>query len=400
VVRIWRDDPRTQGRRMQSSFTLGRISGIEIGIHYTWLLALGLITWSVANGDLPQRYPAIDDTTRWIIALAAALLLFVSVLIHELSHSLVAQARGLQVHSITLFILGGVSNIVGEARKPRDEFLVAAVGPLSSLMLAGLFGLLTQLSFLGHGPAFAILEYLAVMNFGLGVFNLVPGFPLDGGRVLRSLIWAVSGSLRTATHWSSLVGQLVGWALIGYGVLRAFQGDVFGGVWIGLIGWFLNNAAESTRQQADTSAAFRGVRVRDLMQTTPPSALPSMPVQEMVYDYAVRQGIRCLPVVDADGRLLGIVSLSDVRETPQERWRDLTVSEVMTRTPLQVASPAQNAADALRVMAQHDLHQLPVVDDGRLVGLISRSHILRFLQLRDELQLRDRDARAPQAPRA
>src|SRR5581483_11228548 len=310
---------------MQSSITLGRIGGITIGIHYTWLLAFGLITWSLATG-LPSWNLRWGEGTYWLVGASAAILLFVSVLVHELCHSFVARARGLGVHSITLFMFGGVSNITGEARRPKDEFLIAVVGPVSSLVLGGLLVLAlgdtnlrhylpwTDLAPTRSGPLRFLAQYLATVNIALGIFNLVPGFPLDGGRVFRSILWAASGSLRWATDLSTMVGQLVGWGLIAYGAWRVFlYGDLFGGIWIGFIGWFLNNAAEATRAQSRTQGMFRGVRVRDLMTAAPLTLPPSAPVEELVYDFALRQAVRAVPVVQ-DGRLLGIVTLTDIRE--------------------------------------------------------------------------------------
>jgi Zn-dependent protease/CBS domain-containing protein len=394
---------------MQSSIRLGRIGGIEVGIHYTWLLAFALITFSIAMG-LRGVAPRWGLGTYWLVGAAAAILLFVSVLIHELCHSFVARARGMRVHSITLFMFGGASNILGEARTPWDEFLVAIVGPISSLILGAILFLLIgglrprTLLEIGIAPAsrtplFFLLAYLAQVNIALGLFNLVPGFPLDGGRVLRSIIWAVSGSLRQATVWASYVGQLVGWGLIAFGVIQVLSGNFFGGLWMSFIGWFLNNAAETTRQQSETVASFRGIRVRDLMTPSPAVASPDMSVEQLVYDFAVRQGMRALPVVQ-DGRLLGIVTLSDIREHPQERWPALTVADIMTPMPLQTVTPGQSIPEALQIMGEQDLNQLPVVEDSRLVGLLSRANIVRFLQIRDELRLRSPGRRPTGAPTA
>lgn len=381
---------------MQSSFTLGRPFGIEVGIHFTWLIAFAVITWSLAAGYFPGAYPGFEPATYWIIGVAAALLLFLSVLIHELSHSLVALARGMEVHSITLFIFGGVSNIKGEAEEPKDEFLVAVVGPLASFALAGVFWVVSTTLVPDTTPFGAVIAYLAFINVMLGVFNLLPGFPLDGGRVLRSIIWKVTNSMRRATQIASYVGQAFGFLLIFMGVLQLFSGNLLGGMWIAFIGWFLNSAAESTRQQQDVTENLRGVRVGMLMNPSVPLSSPAMSIQELVVEHVLRQGRRAVLVED-DGRLMGIVSISDVKEIPQEEWPRTPVSQVMTSAPLKTVSPNTDMNVAMQLLVEGTLNQVPVVDGARVVGMLSRSDVLRFLQLRDELHLGDRSVQRTQS---
>lgn len=231
---------------MQSSLRLGGLADIQIGVHYTWVFAVVLIAWSLAVGYFPGVVPGVGAGTYWALGIIAALLLFASVLVHELSHSLVARSRGLTVDSITLFIFGGVSNLSTEATSAGDEFLVAIVGPISSFVLAGVFWLLGQ-TLPSTGPLGAVVGYLAFINLLLGGFNLVPGFPLDGGRVLRSLVWGATGDLQRATLVASYAGQAFGWLLILWGLSRLLSGDLLGGLWTAFIGWFLNGAAESSR---------------------------------------------------------------------------------------------------------------------------------------------------------
>jgi Zn-dependent protease len=371
---------------MESSFKLGRIGGIEVGIHYTWLFAFALVTWSLASGFFPANYPGWAPSTYWLVGMVTALALFASVLVHELSHSFVALARGHGVHSITLFIFGGVSNLKSEAEDPKDEFLISVVGPLTSFALAAVAWLALQALPQGDSPLRAVLDYLALINVMLGAFNLLPGFPLDGGRVLRSLVWAASGSLRRATEIASYTGQAFGFLLIFWGVSQVLSGNFLGGLWIGFIGWFLNNAAESTRQQQALQEGLRGARVAELMNPEPPTASPTMSVQEFVCDHVVRQGRRALLVVDG-GRLLGIVSITDAKELPQAAWPTTLVGGIMTPTPLKTVAPDADVNGALQIMVEGGLNQLPVVRDGQLIGLLSRADIMRFLQLRDELGL-------------
>ncbi len=384
---------------MESSFKLGRIHGIEIGIHYTWLFAFALVAWSLAGGFFPGNYPGWGAATYWVVGIVAALALFASVLVHELSHSFVALARGHGVHSITLFIFGGVSNLSSEAEEPKDEFLISIVGPLTSFAIAAVCWLVAQALPPGDSPPSAILDYLALINVMLGVFNLLPGFPLDGGRVLRSIVWAATGSLRRATDIASYVGQGFGFLLIFWGVAQVLGGNFLGGLWIGFIGWFLNSAAESTRQQQVVQEGLRGTRVAEVMNPQPPIASPTMSVQEFVFDHVVRQGQRALLVVDG-GRLLGIVSITDARELPQEAWPTTTVGAIMTPTPLKIVSPDADVNSALQLLVEGSLNQVPVVRDAQLVGLLSRADIVRFLQLRDELGLRRPPAGGSARPRS
>jgi Zn-dependent protease/predicted transcriptional regulator len=384
---------------MESSFKLGRVGGIEIGIHYTWLFAFALVSWSLAAGFFPANYPGWDAPTYWLVGIVTALALFASVLVHELSHSFVALARGHGVHSITLFIFGGVSNLETEAEDPKDEFLISVVGPLTSFALAAVCWLVLQALQPGDSSLGAVLGYLVLINVMLGVFNLLPGFPLDGGRVLRSLIWAATGSLRRATEIASYVGQGFGFLLIFLGVSQVLGGNFLNGLWIGFIGWFLNSAAESTRQQQVLQEGLRGARVAELMNPQPPIASQAMSVQEFIFDHVVRLGQRALLVVDG-GRLLGIVSITDAKEVPQESWSTTTVGAIMTRAPLKTVSPDAEVNSTLQLLVEGSLNQVPVVRDEQVVGMLSRADILRFLQLREELGLRPLPAGGRTRPRS
>ena len=376
--------PAARGRAGTSgTFWLGQVAGIDVGIHYTWLIAFALITFSLAVGFFPFVSPGLSTGLYWVMGAISAILLFISVLIHEFCHSLVAKARGIPVSNITLFIFGGISNIQEEPQDPGQEFVIAIVGPLSSLVLAGVFWGIYLV--VGQVPGLAaVLFYLAIVNLLLGLFNLLPGFPLDGGRVLRSIIWAITGNLYQATNWATGAGQVFAFLLIILGVLEIFAGSFLSGIWIAFIGWFLNGAAESSRRQVAMQQAFRGVRVRDLMTPNPPVVEPSLPVRVMIEEYALRRGARALLVV-TDGRLAGIVTLSDLHKLPPERWSDTTVGQIMTPVPLVTVEPNADLQSALRLMGQRDLNQLPVVDHGTLVGLLTRSNVIRYLHFRDEL---------------
>ncbi|MBI4200297.1 MAG: site-2 protease family protein [Chloroflexi bacterium] len=373
---------------MRASFQLGRIAGIAIGVHYTWLIAFFLIAWTLAQELFPSWYEGWSRAAYWGTGLLAALLLFASVLLHELAHSLVARSRGLPVRGITLFIFGGVSSLGSEARRAWDEFLIAVVGPLVSLGLAGLFAL-GWLAVSGQeSPLTAIVGYLALVNAMLAVFNLVPGFPLDGGRVLRSILWGVLGSLSRATQVAASVGQAVALVLMGWGILELFSGNQLSGIWVALIGWFLYSAADASRRDALLQRLFRDVPVRKVMDEHPGAIGPEETVEELVRHHFLERGLRALPV-QQDDRLVGIVTLSDVKPVPPERWATTRVAEIMTRPPLHAVAPEAPVAEALNLMAVHDVNQLLVVRQERLVGFLRRADIIRYLQVLAELGLEE-----------
>ncbi|MHB1415699.1 MAG: CBS domain-containing protein [Chloroflexota bacterium] len=374
---------------MGGSFRLGRVRGIEIGIHYTWLIAFALIMVSLALAFFPITYPSLSPAMDWILGAAAAILLFASVLGHELSHSVVAQQLGLRVRSITLFIFGGVSNIEGEPKSARDEILIAGAGPLSSIVIGlafgGLFILLQGVSVEGA----ALTAYLALINLLLAVFNLIPGFPLDGGRVLRGLIWAVTGNFLQATNIATTIGQVIAYLFIFGGLFLAFTGAFLTGIWLLFIGWFLSSAAGSSRQQAQFERAFEGVRVRDLMENEPITVPSDLTLRDMVDDYVLHRNLRALPVVDQEGNVAGLVTVVDLKKVSREKWDTTTVGEVMTPARELVAvGPQTNAGEALQAMGQRDINQVPVLEGGRLVGLLTRSNMIRYLHLREELGTR------------
>lgn len=371
---------------MRSSFRLVRIAGIDIGVHYSWLLALILFSWAFAANMFPLSYPGWATSTYWIVGILAALLLFVSVVIHELAHSLVAKARGLGVKSITLFIFGGVSNIETEPEKPAVEFAMSVVGPLSSLVLAGVFWGLSQVLGQKNSPPVAMATYLAQINAGLAIFNLLPGFPLDGGRVLRSILWQTTGNVIRATNIAATVGRVFGWGFIALGVYQFLSGNFFG-LWIAFIGWFLSNAADASRREVTLKEHLTGVRVKDVMNPTPECVNPQALVEDVVRGNFIQHGRRAVPVCQ-DSQLIGIVTLTDVKKLPQEKWAVTSVEEIMTRPPLYTVGKDDDLNAALKLLAQNSLNQLPVLSEGQLVGLLSRADIIRYLQLSQELGMK------------
>ena len=371
---------------MPGSLRIGKIAGIDIYINISWIIILVLLTVSLAT-QFPQSYPGWSTATYWVVGLISAILLFVSVLFHELAHSLVARSRGLPVKNITLFIFGGVSNIEQEPKSPGVEFQMAVVGPVVSLLI-GVIALLLDLPLSGSkSPLAAILAYLAWANILLGIFNLIPGFPLDGGRVLRSIIWKITGSLRKATQAASIVGQIIAYLFILWGLLLLFGNNILGGIWIGFIGWFLLSAAQSANSQVMLQSMFRGVTVGDVMSTDPFTVPANISLQRLVDEYFLPHGLRSALVMQAE-QLAGLITLSDIRHVPREQWGQVPVGHAMIPLErLHVVSPQQSLNDVLPLMAGRDVNQLPVVQDGRLVGILSRDAIVRFLEVRRGLGL-------------
>ncbi len=374
---------------MPGSFRLGTFAGIDIYINYSWLIILVFLIWSLATNWFAVLYPGWSPALYWITSTIAALLLFVSVLLHELAHSVVARARGLSVKNITLFIFGGVSNIEQEPKSPGVEFQVAIVGPLVSILLGGLAFLLLLPLRGSNTPVAATLGYLAYTNVLLGIFNLVPGFPLDGGRVLRSIVWRISGSLRTATRAATLTGQVIAYLFILVGIWLFFGGNVFNGIWIGFIGWFLLSSAQSANSQVMLQSMFQGVKVAEVMIPDPVTVPANISLQKLVDDYFLPRGLRSALVVQGE-QLAGLITLGDIRHTPREQWTQTPVGSIMIPLErLHAVSPQQNLNDVLPLMVGGDVNQLPVTQDGQVVGVVTREAIMRYLEVRRGLGLND-----------
>jgi len=368
--------PRTDG------FRLGRLAGIDIVIHWSWFFIFILLAWSLAEGLFRTDYPNWTTAQIWLAGTVTSLLLFGSVLLHEFAHAVMARRQGIPVSSITLFIFGGVSSLTEEPKRPGQEFIIAVVGPLMSFVLAGAFALV-GLALRGTGVGSAAL-YLAFINALLGVFNLLPGFPLDGGRLLRAASWARSGNLLKATRIASAVGTVVAFLLMAGGAVATLLGGFLTGIWFFVIGWFL---------LSQTRASYRQVVARDVLEGVPVTAalrrdvhdVPPDLILSTLSDYAFAYNQRCYPVMSG-GQLLGLVSLRDLEKYPRSEWRDRTVSEAMTPWErLQVVQISDDLAKAAKLMASADVHQLPVMEDGRFAGLILRSDIVHLVQIRSEV---------------
>ncbi len=390
---------------MRSGIHVGRIFGINIYVDWSWIFIFLLVTWNLAGSVFPGLHPDWSPFLNLAMSLIASFLFFGSVLAHELAHSIVAKVRGLPVRRITLFIFGGVSNIEKEPESPGMEFLVSIVGPLTSLALGVGFlvlGILSagslsfndfrpQLLLSRLGPLSTLFLWLGPINLILGFFNLIPGFPLDGGRVLRSILWAASGNLRQATRWATWIGQGIAWLFIVAGIAMAFglQIPFFGtglvsGLWLAFIGWFLNNAASQSYRQVVIEDVLEGVQVERIMRKNAPSASPSLSVSQLVDDCIMGTNERSFPVLEGE-RLVGLVTLEDVRKVPRTRWDGTLVREIMTPVEkLDVVTPREDVSEALNKLSSRDVRQLPVVEDGHLLGMLRQQDIVRWLQLHSD----------------
>jgi len=374
---------------------VGRILGIEIRLDLSVILIFALVVFTLGRNVLPDWHPGWGFGLVWGTAVIAGILLFLSILAHELSHSVVARLRGIPVPRITLFVFGGVSEMAREPDTPRTELLVAVVGPLTSIVLGIAFTFLgvalagrgpegfsasaVESALAGMGPVPTLLLWLGPINLMLGVFNLVPGFPLDGGRVLRSILWMSTGNLERATRWASGAGRAVGWLLMGWGVVQLLGGEFIQGLWLLLIGWFLGNAARSQYSQLLIRQALEGLRVRDLMRTQFETVEPDADLSAFLEGRLLRGAQPVWPVVRG-GTLLGMISLESIRSA--EPGAGAPVSAAMVPVP-DTVDPDLGGSEALRRVVGAQQDPLPVVERGKLVGLLHRSDLMRWLAMHE-----------------
>jgi Zn-dependent protease/predicted transcriptional regulator len=377
---------------VQAQVKLGRVSGILIGLHYSWFIIAFLIALSLVD-----HFHAVNrvwsEAVVWAAAGVTAVLFFVALLLHELAHSLVAKSRGLRVRAITLFALGGVSQIESEAPDAKTEFWIAIVGPLTSLVIGLVLLGIARLTGWERGlepasPVVAVLLWLGYINVMLAAFNMVPGYPLDGGRVLRAVIWWATHNQERSTRRASQVGQVVAFIFILIGLLGVFRGQGINGLWLAFIGWFLLDASRASYAQAVIAVGLRDRRVGDLMDRDCPTVEAHLNVQDFVDEYLLRSARRCYVVV-RDKQVAGLITPNEVRGVPRDQWAQTSLQSVMRAVgQLQTVAPDTPALQALEVMSRNDINQLPVVSNGHLEGVFSRGHVLRVLQTHAELQQR------------
>lgn len=368
-------------RLMGGTVKVFGVGGIPIYIHVSWLAIYALITWTLAVGYFPQVLPDMPSAAYWISGLIAALLLFVSVLLHELSHSFMALAHGLSVRGITLHVFGGVSHLEDEPPTPRAEFLIAVVGPLTSFGIAAVLWGLRALGVAAAGTAGAITAYLLFVNVAVGIFNLIPGFPLDGGRILRAALWHWKGTLDRATYAASRVGVVFAWGLVALGLLQVLSGAVVGGIWLVLIGLFLQSMASASYAQVALREALARVPVRDIMARDVVSVPADATVDQLVEQFWVHR-FTSFPVID-DARVAGIVSVQRVHAVDRERWSLARVRDVMYPLSEQlVVRPADSLFEAFAKAARNGVGRLAVMDGLGLVGYLSLRDVTHVLALR------------------
>ena len=371
---------------MRSQIKLGRIFGIEVGLHYSWFLIALLIVVSLSS-QFHASNPDWGDALILAVSITTAILFFVSLLLHELAHSLVATSNRLPVREITLFALGGVSQIEKNPTSAKIEFWMAFVGPLTSAVIGAIC--LTVAAVIGGAssrPAMAMLSWLGYINLGLAVFNLIPGYPLDGGRVFRAIVWWKTGDADYSTKTAAKVGQAVAFVFIAIGILRFFGGAGIGGLWIAFIGWFLLQASRESYVRVDLAHALQGVRVADVMTRDCPTVESWLNVQNLVEQEILRTGQRCFIVME-QGAVVGLVTPQEVMPLDRAKWPFTTVSDIMRPLDdLRSVTPDAPLTAAIEAMGRSDLNQLPVLSDGHLAGVLSRAHVLSYLQTRAELR--------------
>jgi Zn-dependent protease/CBS domain-containing protein len=368
---------------MGNGISLGKIFGIPLRLHYTWFIIFALVTISLVL-YFPGSYPLVE---RIIFGILTSILFFVSLIIHELAHSLVAIRNGIPVRGITLFVFGGVSQITKEATRPNTELLIAVVGPLSSLALAGIFyGLYSLLAGVQQLLAAGLAQWLAIINLFLALFNLIPGFPLDGGRVFRAIVWRRTHNYHRATRIATSAGRGIALAFIIGGVVIIFVTQLwFQGLWLMFIGWFLHTAAKTSYQQVLLHDALSGVAVRNVMDYGCPPISRTLSLKELVQNHILPTGRHCFAVA-GEAVLEGMITLHDIKKIPRARWDITLVQDIMTpASKLKIAYPDQGALSALEKMNEENMNYLPVVEVGRVIGIVSRDDLNRFLRARADL---------------
>jgi Zn-dependent protease/CBS domain-containing protein len=370
------------------SISLIKLFGFEVKLDLSWLILGLLITWTLAQGVFPYYYEDFETSTYWLMGIGGAIGLLVSIVFHELWHSLIARRFGLPMKGITLFIFGGVAEMSEEPPSPKAEFFMSAAGPLSSIILGGvLFGIWFLLEGTGFSPPIlGVINYLAIINLILAGFNLLPAFPLDGGRILRSILWAAKDNLKWATQIASKIGNGFGVALMLIGIFSFILGNIIGGVWMFVIGLFLRGASQSSYQQLLIRRSLEGEPVRKFMKSDPVTVSPSLSLEDLVEDYVYKHHYKLYPVTEGDD-LKGCVTINQIKEVPKEERAQHTVGEIARScSDVNTISPDEDSMNALQTMHKQNTSRLMVVDNGHLVGVIALKDIMEMLSLKMDLE--------------
>jgi Zn-dependent protease/CBS domain-containing protein len=361
------------------SIRLGKIFGIPVGVDYSWFLVFILFTWTFAVGYYPAEFTNWSTTEYWVVGAITALMLFGSVLLHELGHSLVALRYKIPVRNITLFIFGGISQISEEPVSAMSEFWITIAGPLISFILAGVFALLTPLT-TGYAPLYAVVKYLAYINAILGLFNLIPGFPLDGGGVLMSIVWGITHNRHRALLIASGVGSFIAYLFIVYGVFELFSGNLVNGLWIAFIGWFLVSASRGQLQQERIKGLLAGHKVSEVMSQAYTIVQSNTTLQSLMDDHILASSRRSY-IVENGEDVVGLLTLHHLRDVPKEQWSTTTVAQVMIScSNWKDLTLDTELWDAMEEMDRNGVNQLPVMTDGHIEGMLTREDIISYLR--------------------
>ena len=369
------------------TISLGHILGIPVGLDPSWFLIFIFMTWSLASSYFPAEFKDWPQPQYWIVGAVTAIMLFGSVVLHELGHSLVALRYKIPVNSITLYVFGGIAQIGSEPPSALAEFWIAIAGPVVSFGLALIFHLLQPI-FTAIDPLLALFKYLAYINGTLALFNLIPGFPLDGGRVFRSIVWGISHNLRKATLIAAGLGRAIAFLFILYGVWQIFNGNLGNGLWIAFIGWFLESAATGQVQQQTIHDLLEGHTVQQIMTHNYVTIPVELTLQNLVDQHILEQGKRCFVVTDPSGQVTGLLTLHHIKGTSRDEWPVMTVGQIMMPlSQIKWLLPTTPVKSALEVMDRDGVNQLPVMLNSQIIGMLTREDVISFLRTQAELGL-------------
>lgn len=370
----------------KSSIKLFKVFGIEIRLDYSWFIIFALFAYFFGFIYFPSVLPGINKGLLALITIVTVILFFISVLIHEMSHSLVARRKGISVKRITLFLFGGMAQIEKEPETPYSEFIMAIAGPAASFVIAIIFGVIWI--FTGNiAPIREPVKYLAIINIVLGVFNMLPGYPLDGGRVLRSIIWKVTENLERATFIASTVGRVIGFMIIAVGIFFILTGNFLNGVWLAFIGWFLQSSAQMGYRQIIFETSIKGIKVRDVMNENIVNVTKDITIQDLVDDYFMKYRFGRFPVIEDEKtqRFIGVISLHDIKGVSKEEWAKVKIGDIVKSvSESEKVDMSMEISDAIKKMGKNDLGHLVVMSGDKLRGIITKSDVMRFIKIRSE----------------
>ncbi len=370
----------------RSSIKLFKIFGIEIRLDYSWFIIFALFAYYFGFLYFPSVLPGINKGLLAIITIITVIFFFISILIHEISHSLVARRKGTPVKRITLFLFGGMAQIEKEPDTPYSEFIMAIAGPAASFIIATVFGIIWLFT-KNIGPIGEPVKYLAIINIILGVFNMLPGYPLDGGRVLRSIIWKVTGSLKRATFVASTAGRIIGFMLIAVGIFFFFTGNFLNGVWLVFIGWFLQSSAHTGYRQLIFETSIKGIKVKDVMNKDIVNVTEDITIQDLVDDYFMKYRFGRFPVIEdkKTQKFIGIISLHDIKGVSKEEWLSVKVGDIVKSvSENEKVSMSMEISGAIKKMGKNNLSHLVIISGNKLIGIITKSDVLRFIKIRSD----------------